>query len=710
MSESKALARLCREYGVQTSFRDVWQRRRAADPEVLAGVLRALGAPILKPADASAALKEIDARRSRRAVAPALVVWDGSPISVDLDLPAPLAGAPIDFEIEIAPTEGQADPELRTIRATAFPAGGPAAIGPAGGRVPCRATIPGTLPHGVHRIRFEIGDATHECLLLAAPGRVPDPEDGASWGMFLPLYSARSGTNWGIGDFSDLARLAEWTGAKGGGVLGTLPLLASFLDEPCDHSPYMPASRLFLNEIFVDVAAVPEFASCAKAREIAASPEFLAGLEAGRRGDHVDYRVLMGMKRRVLMELSLHVARSAPDRLAALRRYAASRPAAVDYARFRAAVEKERTGWQGWPAGWREGRIREEEVDPDVERYHLYAQWIAEEQMSAAAAAARVAKVRLYHDFPLGVHPSGYDTWREREAFLNGMAVGAPPDHVWSGGQNWGFPPLHPERFRSHDYRYLRAAFRQSLRHAGLLRVDHIMGFHRLYVIPEGGTAKEGVYLRYPAEENYALLAMEAHRAGCAIVGEDLGTVPAAVRTTMGKHALHRMYVGQREFLLHPDRPFAGIPAAALACLNTHDMPPFAGFWDGALPEVRHEMGLIDAAALEEERIRLEEAKRLLVEDLRGGGWMNGAVSSREACHGCLRRLAASRARIVLVNLEDLWEETRPQNVPGTWKERPNWQRKARIDLDSIRTDSGPAALLAEIADLRRRAHGGRPS
>ena len=367
----------------------------------------------------------------------------------------------------------------------------------------------------------------------------------AGLGVFLPLYALHSQRSWGSGDFTDLARLAEWTAAMGGTTVSTLPLFAAFLDGPFEPSPYAPASRLFWNEFFLDVTAAPELASCEPARKIIASAEFASEIDKLQREATVDYKRGMALKRRVLAELTRSCFDGAPERQRALREFVRERPAVEDYARFRAVAERRGESWPNWPEPLRGGRIDECDYDEEVRRYHLYVQLLAHEQLTALRQAA--ANVRLYFDLPVGSSGNSYDVWRERDVFATQLSVGAPPDALFSLGQDWGFPPMHPDKLRQQGYRYYRAIIGNLLRYGRVLRMDHVMGLHHMYCVPRGMDARHGVYVRFPAEEMYAILSLESHRHRALIVGEDLGTVPGYVHTAMSRHAIHRTYVVQYE-------------------------------------------------------------------------------------------------------------------------------------------------------------------
>jgi 4-alpha-glucanotransferase len=301
----------------------------------------------------------------------------------------------------------------------------------------------------------------------------------------------------------------------------------------------------------------------------------------------------------------------------------------------------------------------------------------------------------MYLDVPLGVHPEGYDGWRERSSFLEGVSAGAPPDELFTGGQEWGFRPLSPEGLCESRYQYFISSLRHQLGAAGVLRIDHVMGLHRIYCIPTGMNATEGLYVHFPHEELYAILTLESSRHRAMLVGEDLGTVPDAVREAMDAHALHRMYV--LPFELRPDQAMimGDIGSQTVASANTHDLPTFRGWWDASDVEIRCEMGLLDEGAAAAARHERERLTRTLAERL---GQPHEPLAVLRAA---LEAIAASDARLVLVSLEDLWLEPDPQNVPGTHRERPNWRRKARLSLDEMRVDARVLDTLRAIAAKR---------
>ncbi|MDN5361395.1 MAG: 4-alpha-glucanotransferase [Moorella sp. (in: firmicutes)] len=699
----RLLHRLCRWYGVETAYRDVEGRLRAAGPESLLAVLQALGAPVSGLAAVPGALRERRQQYWRVLCEPVVVAWSGRPARMELRLPAGQAAAPLECRLQLE------DGRLRrwVLEPDRLPLTRTATI--EGVTFTARQlTLPAGLPWGYHNLHLHLAGRTREVLVIAAPsrawdlagrstpghledgkGRVSSPGRGGKeerlWGCFLPLYALHTRSSQGAGDFGDLEALVRWAGSQGAGFTGTLPLLAVFLDEPFAPSPYQPASRLFWNEFYLDTSRLEEARRCPEAQELyntAAVRQEIASLQAA---PLVDYRRGMALKRRLLEVCARSFFSAYPGGQEELQRWLAGRPEALDYARFRATVEKQHATWPAWPARMREGNLAEGDYHLEALQYHLYVQWQAHRQLQEVAAVARRSGPGLYLDFPLGVHGAGYDVWRYRQAFATTASSGAPPDTFFRQGQDWGFPPLHPEGIRLDGYRYYRACLRQHLHHAGILRLDHVMGLHHLYWIPGGLTAREGVYVRYHARELHAILSLESRRHQALLVGEDLGTVPAYVRRAMARHNIYRMYVLSSEYTGKPRRALPPVATRSLASLNTHDMPPFAAFW-------------------REKRGRQRAALPIFLYNQ--GHLELPTTATASLLRASLAHLAASPARLLSVNLEDLWLETEPQNIPGTVAEYPNWQRRARYSLEEFSRLPGVVALLEEINRLRRETWG----
>src|SRR5947208_5477159 len=324
---------------------------------------------------------------------------------------------------------------------------------------------------GYHRAEVQ----GQEVFVISAPRRAHLSLQ-KHWGIFAPIYALHSKRNPSAGDLTDFEHLMDWANQLGGSVAATLPLLGAFLDEPFEPSPYSPATRLFWNEFYIDLERVPEFAGA------------IPG-EPPRRTKLVDYRRVITYKRRILEDLTRRFfLQPAPRRLQAFRKFVAENKLIENYAEFRAVTDRRRKGWTAWPAGLQKGRLGRSDYDESAKRYHLYAQWIIQEQLAMLADKARTRAQVLYLDLPLGLHRDRYDVWRYRKFFVPGVTGGAPPDPVFTRGQNWGFPPMNPEAMRLNRYEYVIAFLRNHLRFARLIRIHHVIGLHLLYWIPEGLT------------------------------------------------------------------------------------------------------------------------------------------------------------------------------------------------------------------------------
>ncbi len=690
-------------YGLQPAYWDVFGQRRHSSAEAITATLRALGAELHDPTDAEDA---IHARREQvwtRAVDPVCVVRGGS---------GTIRVRTLARDARVVYRAVGEDGETRTgeWNLDAFPV---LAGGTARGetRVLRHLPLPGDLPAGYHECTVQIGDGEARTLVVSAPDAatpLPAPGEPPGWGAFLPLYAVRSDGDWGVGDYGCLANLAERIAAYGGDNVATLPLLPTDGSSIGGPSPYSPVSRLFWSELFIDLDDVPETQLCPSKERLVDAPDAARRLEALRGADEVAYAEVTAIKRTLLQEIGqvLFADRTGGDRRQELEGFLASHPGVDTYARFRAAYERHGRPWMSWPTRLRQGEIRDDDFDQAVYRSHLVGQWLAHEQLGRAADRMQRSGVRLYLDLPVGVPRDSFDVWRYRDQFAEAASAGSPPDTFFVKGQNWALPPLHPERIRTHGHGYFRAALRHHLRTAGMLRIDHVMAFNRLFWIPEGFPARDGVYVRYPARELWAIVALESQRSRAAIIGEDLGTVPRAVRRAMRRHRAQRIFVVQTE--VAEDRiPSLESPVPdAIACMNTHDMPTFASYLAGTDLEDLADLGALDAVAFATERDRRREKTRVLGEFLRHGGWLAGDPSPRAAAEmlrACLRFLADSEAASVVVNLEDLWLEPAPQNVPGTSDERPNWRRRARYTLDEIFRMPDVIDALDEL-DRRRRA------
>ena len=672
--------RLLDWYGLETCYTDGCGVAREAPRDSVLAALRALGAPIESDADIDTAAVATIRAEWELLVPPVLVAWDGR-FRAAIRHPVSNSDSRCHCRLVLEDgTERHWTPSLDRA-----PVGAASAMDGTT-RAATQVSAPWTVPDGYHRLIVEVGGRSAEAEVIAAP-TVSFGAVRHDVGLFLPLYALQSARSWGVGDLSDLQRLLEWLPSTGARVSSMLPILAAdYGGDPCDPSPYLPVSRLFWNELFVDPRRVPEFRACEAARDLIASDRFRRRIAALQAAPLIDYAGAAAAKREVLETLGHWLFRQPGRRARELEDWVRRHPLAERYAAFRAARDADRYD-------------HAEGVSP--RQYHLYAQWVADQQVEQAAARARQVGDGLYLDFPLGVHPDGFDVSHKPALFASGISTGAPADELFPGGQNWGTPPPHPAANRRDGYRYLRASLARQMSVAGMLRIDHVMGVHRLFWIPRGATAADGLYVRYPADEVYALLCLESWRHRTRLVGENLGTVPAYVNEAMARHRLRPLHVAQFNIKRQTGQLLAPAGPGAIASLNTHDTPTFAGFLGGADIDERLGRGDLDADTAARARSR-RQRERAALECLPGVDPQGGSIL-QQVLRACLTALAQGDAALVLVNLEDLWLEPHAQNVPGTGPERNNWRQRARHRLETV-------MQMPEVTETLRRLVAARPA
>jgi 4-alpha-glucanotransferase len=531
-----------------------------------------------------------------------------------------------------------------------------------------RAPLDRPLPFGYHRLATS--------TVIAAPvqaWRRPGAETVRSWGIGTHLAALRSERSRSVGDLRDLESVCRWVSDRGGDLVMVLPLLATFNAPPAEPSPYSPVSRLFWSELMLDLEG---------AHRPAAPP---ATLDVTR----ADAEVRMAL-----------AGCPAPD------------PSRLDeelrrYARFRGAQARLGRNWRDWPAAARDGTLRPDDVNADEERFHLVAQTLVREQLTGLRQHLDPAGMRLGLDLAVGVHPDGYDPWSRPSLFATGMSVGAPPDQGFPSGQDWGFPPVLPEASRREGHRYLAASIGLQAELAGVVRVDHIMAWTRLYWIPHGFGLHEGTYVSYPAEELFAVLALESHRHRCEVVGENLGNVPREIDTALPRHRIWGMYLAQfaAASSSHPVAP----TAADMALVGTHDTPTFAGWLAGTDIAERVRYRLLDDAAEPLTRTKRAQAARRLAK-LVGGGSRITETSPRIFLAELLEWLGRSASPLVVPWLEDFWLEDQGVNLPGTRsQDRPNWRRPMRRLLEAVFADPEVNDLVDRLDRARTLTPGVSP-
>ncbi|MFE5815601.1 4-alpha-glucanotransferase [Streptomyces sp. NPDC056479] len=668
------LSRLAELHGVATSYQPSADRTVTASATALTRALSALGVDTSAPAAVRAALAARERELRERLLAPTLVCWSGTE-------PEALAALPSGTRLRIQTEQGET------------------------------RTDADQLPPGVHRLTVTTPQGrTATSHLVVAPPRLPTPP-GRSYGLLVQLYSLLSRRSWGMGDLGDLAELAAWAGrALGAGFVQVNPLHAAVPGAPTDPSPYRPSSRRFPDPVHLRVEDVPEFAYVEDRERVRGLLERAGRLREAvlEKGALIDRDAVWEAKREAL-ELVREVPLGPGRRAAYVDFLAREGQALEDHATWCALAEVHGSDWRRWPKGLRDPRSAETarargELMDRVD-FHCRLAWLTDDQLTAAQRVAREAgmPVGIVHDLAVGVHPEGADAWAQQEYFAAGMSVGAPPDAFNARGQDWGLPPWRPDRLAESGYEPYRRLLRALFRSAGALRIDHVMGLFRLWWVPQGRSPTEGTYVRYDAEAMLAILVLEAARAGALVIGEDLGTVEPGVRERLRSRGV----LGTSVLWFERDWDGDGRPlppqswrADCLATATTHDLPPTAARLTGEHVELRDGLGLL-TRPLEQERAEaaadtgewLDLLSRLeLLRGTHGGHCASEEEAEIQAVH---RFLLRTPARMVGVWLPDGVGDRRPQNLPGTWDQYPNWRLP-------IADAEGRPVTLEELAESPR--------
>ncbi|MGZ4759574.1 MAG: 4-alpha-glucanotransferase [Acidimicrobiales bacterium] len=561
------------------------------------------------------------------------------------------------------------------------------------------------LEMGYHALAVELRGERHEASLLVAPDHVVQPGDAERlWGVFAPAYSLR--TELGIGaDVTDLDVLGAWIDGYGGKIVGTLPLLATYLDEPYEPSPYSPVSRRFWNELYLDVERLPEMARSSAARARLDDPATQAEIAALRGRPQFDAARQCRLVTDLLDELTNTFFAQPVSERAEFDRWVADNPLVIEYGRFRAAVERRGSGWHAWPPVLRDGVLLVDDFDRRIAARHVYAQWSMHRQLAEVSGALEARGQRLYLDLPVGSTGDGFDTWIDQHAHGWGAAVGAPPDDFFAAGQNWGFPPVRPDVARDEGHRLLAESLRHHMGPARLLRLDHVMGLHRLFWVPDGMEAADGVYVRNATEEQFAVVAIESQRSGCVVVGEDLGTVPDEVREAMDRHRVLRSYVAEFAVPGHAGDAIDRPDHRMVATVATHDTPTFAAFAVGDDLQARRRSGQLDPDHVGHELAARQRAVDGLVGALERDGYLAQPGDERSLLRALVELLGDSEAPAVLVSLDDLVGALEPQNMPGTPADRPNWVLRLPGPLTEVASDPAVTSTLAALQRRRLASH-----
>lgn len=592
-------------------------------------------------------------------------------------------------------------------------------------------TLPSSLAYGYHTLSLRQGKKSWPCRIIIAPKRCYEPEPLRQgerlWGACVQLYTLRSEQNWGIGDFGDLKQMLTEIAERGGSFIGLNPVHSLYPASPANASPYSPSSRRWLNVLYIDVNAVPEFQESKEGQRWLRGKAIQSRLQQAREAEWVDYDTVGELKMTALRYAWQRFSQRQQDD-ASQAHFTAFIEKGGESLYWQAAFDalhgamrrenKDAWGWPVWPENLREAhgeavqqfcRDNEDEV-----RFWLWLQWLANRQFEECwqVSQQHAMPIGLYRDLAVGVAEGGAETWCDRELYCMDASVGAPPDILGPLGQNWGLPPMDPHIMTARGYQPFIDLLRANMMSCGALRIDHVMSLLRLWWIPYGETANYGAYVYYPVDDLMAILALESQRNQCMVIGEDLGTVPVEIVSKLRQSGIYSwkvLYFEQEK----PDRYRAPDKWArqAMASATTHDLPTLRGFWNAVDLEMGETLGLypdkVVLRGLYEDRARQKQA---LLEALHRYGCVPKDSGKKAALvkmtpqlsRGMHRFLADTDSALLGLQPEDLLDMDKPVNVPGTTDQYPNWRRKLSKTVTETFADKQVNLLLKDV-DRRRR-------
>ncbi|MGV0746437.1 4-alpha-glucanotransferase [Mycolicibacterium sp. XJ870] len=698
---SPALLELARRYGVAAEYDDWTGRRIAVAESTLVAVLEALGVQAGTEQGRADALQAHDREYWQRPLPPIVLGRDGMASTFWVHVTHGDA-----VEVTLALEDGTERTGLRQLENNRAPYD-------LGDRLIGEATfeLPADLPLGYHRLQLRVGDSQSEAPVVVSPAALALPTrlgERRAWGLAVQLYSVRSQNSWGTGDLTDLTDLAVWSAAEyGAGFILVNPLHAAAPTAPMEPSPYLPTSRRFVNPLYLRVEAIHEYAAVRHRGRIR---KLRAAVNANRR-KRID-RDAAWKAKRVALEQVYRVPRSAGRELAYTAYRAREGRSLEDFAIWCALAERYGSDWHGWPHELQHpGSPHVAEfaaANPDAVDFHRWLQWLLDDQLTAAQATATQAGMELgiMGDLAVGVDPNGADAWALQDVLALGVTGGAPPDEFNQLGQDWSQPPWRPDRLVAQAYEPFRALVNMALRHTGGVRIDHIIGMFRLWWIPKGAAPTDGTYVRYDHDAMIGIIALEAHRAGAVVVGEDLGTVEPWVRDYLRERGLF----GTSILWFEADNSGGPLPAEqwreyCLSSVTTHDLPPTPGYLAGEHVRLREELDLLTRPA-DEELAADRAAQAAWLDELRRVGLLGPDPDTEQIVTALHRYLGRTPSKLLALSLADAVGDLRTQNQPGTTDEYPNWRVPLsgpdgrRLLLEDVFTDPRAAALAGVMSEI----------
>ena len=575
------------------------------------------------------------------------------------------------------------------------------------------------LVQGYHEFFITIEGLDFSCPLIVAPKNcfsATQASEKKIWGLTAQLYSLRSDSNWGIGDFSDLNQLVQSSLLAGASVVGVNPLHPLYQNNPAHRSPYSPSSRCFLNSLYIDVTKVINYKCCEKVQNLVNSKRFQNQLISLRKSEHIDYVRVSGLKYEVVELLfadfcnkstTLYI-NEANDFLQFKKDHGKE---LLEFATFDAlfehfrGIDENNYGWTDWPEVYQNPKSNEviafqNEYKKRID-YFCFVQWLAHTQLTQVKENAKNngMKVGLYLDLAVGCDGAGAEVWSDQASYLAGASIGAPPDGMNPLGQNWGLTPMNPITLRAKGYQPLIKALRSNMQYSGALRIDHILGLLRQYWIAPGMNADEGMYISFPIDEILSVIALESQRNQCIVIGEDLGNVPDGFTDLINNAGLLSFKVmfferWESGLFKRPEE----FNKESIVTIATHDTATLAGWWTGKDLEWREKLDIYPtkeagekdrSARAGERKMMIDALNDLHVINMENSPQQSPPIMNTELTLAVQKYLAKAHSHIQLIPIEDALENVEQVNIPGTIDEHPNWLQKLPVTVDEFwATDS----------------------
>ncbi|MBQ8708226.1 MAG: 4-alpha-glucanotransferase [Succinivibrionaceae bacterium] len=722
---------------ISSDYIDAEGKKQIISAENKAAVLEAMGYAVDDEKKLAAQIEEEDKEYWQSVLDPVLVVKENNDIVLKARLPEKSAESKLSYTVALENSvvkEG-------TISAAGFSKSDEKKIGKTNYVLKNLILRVPDIPMGYHRVTLEVdGKKSNTLRLIVVPKQCYKPEKiaqgGKVWGPSVQLYTLRSERNWGVGDFGDLKDLIIRLGSWGAGFVGLNPIHELFPANPESASPYSPSTRRWINVVYINVEQTPEYEACQEAKQLVDSPEFQKRLADLRATEYVNYTGVMQAKLEVLKKIYENARLHKDTKSARGKAFRAFCEAGGDslnqiavYDALQASYYAQGKNAWGWPAEDWEEKYRKYQ-NPEVAQwakdheddvyFYKYLQFLADEQMEAANQAAKAADmaVGIYRDLAVGVSSGSAEIWANSEIYCPGASIGCPPDPLGPNGQNWGLPPMDPNKLFKQQYQPIIDLFRSNMKSCGSLRIDHAMSLYRLWWVPNkngNSDAAKGAYLLYRVEDMIGILALESHRNKCMIIGEDLGTVPEIMKKLLPESGIYSYKI----FFFETSKKDGGYistkdyPVQAMSALTTHDMATLKGFWHCDDLKLGRKIGVYKTDEimnnLMDDRLK---SKQKILDSLGGHNILPDSVNrnalycgmTTDLNHAMQLHMCNGSCALFSTQLEDWIEMEKPVNIPGTSSEYPNWRRKLSKNISEIFGDEKLHSLATRMTEARNAA------